>query len=200
MATRQNYTVIRSVIIDGLLQRSKEKIPQFHLRAFVIASGALDVFLYTRFLALFAPLPWQPPHSDLRTDKMAAHLTNTVMESQEGRTRASVRILDELVGCHVLGHDASPTVLFTADDILDITHQMQSILSSCSGQPCSLSRKPNLVLSNHHSPSASHYQTPLSCMRLTFCFPTLHIYRHRLHSIVSTRCRYWISTRNELQK
>ncbi|KAI0079605.1 TTL-domain-containing protein [Panus rudis PR-1116 ss-1] len=77
---------------------------KFHLRAYCIASGALSLYLYTRILALFSAVPYTPPDADVLHEagvaNLAAHLTNTSLQSERGE--AGVRLLNELIGCHVL--------------------------------------------------------------------------------------------------
>ncbi|KAL7285240.1 hypothetical protein ACG7TL_000334 [Trametes sanguinea] len=82
---------------------------KFHLRVYCVASGAIKVYVYDRILALFSAVPYSPPSAqrqgaeDCKLD-LAAHLTNTSLQTERGE--AGVRLLDELVGCHVL---SSPT-------------------------------------------------------------------------------------------
>ncbi|OSD03531.1 hypothetical protein PYCCODRAFT_1365587 [Trametes coccinea BRFM310] len=82
---------------------------KFHLRVYCVASGAIKVYVYDRILALFSAVPYGPPSAqrqgaeDCKLD-LAAHLTNTSLQTERGE--AGVRLLDELVGCHVL---SSPT-------------------------------------------------------------------------------------------
>ena len=59
--------------------------------------------MYERILALFSAVPYSPPakqDSDGAEMDLAAHLTNTSLQTERGE--AGVRLLDELVGCHVL--------------------------------------------------------------------------------------------------
>ncbi|TFY55410.1 hypothetical protein EVJ58_g8267 [Rhodofomes roseus] len=80
---------------------------KFHLRVYCVASGALTVYMYTRMLALFSAVPYTAPGSasekstaDYVNEDLAAHLTNTSLQTDRGE--AGVRLLDELIGCHVL--------------------------------------------------------------------------------------------------
>jgi len=63
--------------------------------------------MYTRILSLFSAVPYSSPvasddksTSDTINDNLAAHLTNTSLQTERGE--AGVRLLDELIGCHVL--------------------------------------------------------------------------------------------------
>ncbi len=63
-----------------------------------MASGALEVFFYTRILALFASRPWHPPGAEgiSEDDFLAAHLTNTSLHSDFGHKDDFVHLLSEL--------------------------------------------------------------------------------------------------------
>lgn len=73
-----------------------------------MASGAIKVYVYERILALFSAVPYAPPSNsaDSRASDLAAHLTNTSLQIERGE--AGVRLLDELVGCHVLSAAPAP--------------------------------------------------------------------------------------------
>ncbi|KAI0374272.1 tubulin-tyrosine ligase [Pilatotrama ljubarskyi] len=82
---------------------------KFHLRVYCVASGAIKLYVYDRILALFSAVPYTPPSQQGRNDDtdeldLAAHLTNTSLQTDRGE--AGVRLLDELVGCHVLSSPA----------------------------------------------------------------------------------------------
>lgn len=67
------------------------QLRKFHIRTYVLASGALQVFVYKPMLALFAARPYSPPwESDFeseeeREDAMRAHLTNTCLQDTGDR-------------------------------------------------------------------------------------------------------------------
>ncbi|KAH9898504.1 hypothetical protein C8Q73DRAFT_788681 [Cubamyces lactineus] len=76
---------------------------KFHLRVYCVASGAIKVYVYDRILALFSAVPYAAPsRSEDNSSEidLSAHLTNTSLQTDRGE--AGVRLLDELVGCHVL--------------------------------------------------------------------------------------------------
>ncbi|KAI0824268.1 tubulin-tyrosine ligase [Trametes gibbosa] len=78
---------------------------KFHLRVYCVASGAIKVYVYDRILALFSAVPYVTPSKqdhDRKTGQLdlAPHLTNTSLQTERGE--AGVRLLDELVGTHVL--------------------------------------------------------------------------------------------------
>ncbi|EMD41782.1 hypothetical protein CERSUDRAFT_147092 [Gelatoporia subvermispora B] len=80
---------------------------KFHLRVYCVASGALTIYMYTRMLALFSGTPYVAPTAgeegtenvDVNAD-LAGYLTNTSQQKEHGE--ASVRLFDELIGCHIL--------------------------------------------------------------------------------------------------
>ncbi|KAL1656569.1 hypothetical protein SLS61_001035 [Didymella pomorum] len=67
------------------------QLRKFHIRTYVLASGALQVFVYKPMLALFAARPYSPPwesdfeSEDQREDAMRAHLTNTCLQESGDR-------------------------------------------------------------------------------------------------------------------
>lgn len=98
------------------------------------------MYLYARILALFSAVPYHPPSFDNDQDApgptngvidLSAHLTNTSLQTERGE--AGVRLLDELVGCHILKpSDKGPSISnaqFTPQDIEDIKAQMREILA-----------------------------------------------------------------------
>ncbi|TFY81546.1 hypothetical protein EWM64_g2472 [Hericium alpestre] len=106
---------------------------KFHLRAYCVASGALKVYLYTRILALFSSLPFKLPASEDAKDanpNLARHLTNTSLQTHRGEE--GVRLLDELVGCHILSDSqakAGLRPLFTSEDVATIQDQIAEVLA-----------------------------------------------------------------------
>ncbi len=54
---------------------------KFHLRSYVLAVGALQVYLYGEMLALFAPLPYAPPSASPSSFDPRVHLTNTCLHT-----------------------------------------------------------------------------------------------------------------------
>ncbi|KAH9944474.1 tubulin-tyrosine ligase [Epithele typhae] len=102
---------------------------KFHLRVYCIASGAIKVYMYDRILALFSAVPYKE------------------------RGEAGVRLLDELVGCHVLSAPQQPRKrhamgkmmdpserhnprlqvsgppVFSQDDVADLKAQISDLLA-----------------------------------------------------------------------
>lgn len=96
-----------------------------------MASGALTLYLYDRILALFSAEQYVHPTANLEDGApidLAPHLTNTSLQTHRGEE--GVRLLDELVGCHILsdGH-AGSLLKFTKDDIKAIQDQMTDVLA-----------------------------------------------------------------------
>ncbi|KAI0307869.1 tubulin-tyrosine ligase family-domain-containing protein [Multifurca ochricompacta] len=102
---------------------------KFHLRAYCVASGDLTVYLYTRILALFSSKPYSPPAAaaDGVID-LLPHLTNSSLHTHKGEE--CVRLLDELVGCHVLSGEASASEsTLTLSHLADIQDQIANSLA-----------------------------------------------------------------------
>lgn len=108
-------------------------ISQFHLRAYCVSSGALTLYLNSRILALFSAVPYSTPalkeNSEGEADStidLAPHFTNTSLQTHRGED--GVRLLDELVGCHILSGGDKDLEL-TAADVGCIIDQMAEILA-----------------------------------------------------------------------
>ncbi|RYO42811.1 hypothetical protein AA0111_g686 [Alternaria arborescens] len=68
---------------------SPETLRKFHIRTYVLATGALQVYVYRPMLALFAARPYVPPWDaalqENREEAMKAHLTNTCLQDSGDR-------------------------------------------------------------------------------------------------------------------
>ena len=68
---------------------SPEVFRKFHIRTYVVAVGALQVYVYRPMLALFAARPYVPPGDpslhENRDEAMKAHLTNTCLQDSGDR-------------------------------------------------------------------------------------------------------------------
>ncbi|KAL6151927.1 hypothetical protein ACJQWK_04635 [Exserohilum turcicum] len=68
---------------------SPESLRKFHIRTYVLATGALKVHVYRPMLALFAAKPYIPPWDSAlqsnRDEAMRAHLTNTCLQDTGDR-------------------------------------------------------------------------------------------------------------------
>lgn len=98
---------------------------KFHLRVYCVASGALKVYLYTRILALFSSVPFALPETDDSNPSLTPHLTNTSLQTDRGE--ASVRLLDELVGCQILSPGWGRKL--TEEDVNDLVEKIGEIIS-----------------------------------------------------------------------
>ncbi|PFH54622.1 hypothetical protein AMATHDRAFT_185316 [Amanita thiersii Skay4041] len=122
-ATESTYETQSSL---GNLQGRK-----FHLRAYCVARGALEVYLYDRILALFSAVPFQMPDTEVSNTTssidLTPHLTNTSLQTHRGDE--GVRLLEELIGCRILSSERKNNyVFFTESDVESIMNQMCSIL------------------------------------------------------------------------
>ncbi|KAK5044826.1 hypothetical protein LTR84_010364 [Exophiala bonariae] len=70
------------LLLDAYGQR------KFHIRTYVLAVGALKVYVYREMLALFAALPYQPPSKaeDIDLLDLSQHLTNTCFQDESTKS------------------------------------------------------------------------------------------------------------------
>lgn len=75
---------------------------KFHIRTYVLAVGALKVYVYRPMLALFAANTYAPPWTN---DDLAGHLTNTCLQdgTREGSVRAFWDLEDQVASLESLG-------------------------------------------------------------------------------------------------
>lgn len=97
-----------------------------------MASGALQIYLYDRVLALFCLTPYKTPvivetAGELFPKNLEAHLTNTSLQTYRGEE--SVRLFDELIGCQILNENALVLDSFTKIDHENIIQQMKHIVA-----------------------------------------------------------------------
>jgi hypothetical protein len=78
---------------------SPSPLRKFHIRSYVLATGALQVYVYRHMLALFAARPYVPPWDAVlqedREEAMRAHLTNTCLQ-ESGDREGSVGLFWDL--------------------------------------------------------------------------------------------------------
>ncbi|KAG0142422.1 hypothetical protein CROQUDRAFT_725134, partial [Cronartium quercuum f. sp. fusiforme G11] len=97
IASRMRHWVIQRYISNPLLvgpsDMALSKRRKHHLRVYVLAVGALSVYVYKDILALFAAKPYSsPPNVEL-----ASHLTNTCLQYQApSGSGTNVRLLANL--------------------------------------------------------------------------------------------------------
>jgi tubulin--tyrosine ligase len=107
-------------------------LQQFHLRAYCVSSGVLSLYLYSRILALFSAVPYVTPvaRDDHSPVDLTPHLTNTSLHTHRGE--AGVRLLDELVGCHIFSNPAenpNNKLMLMAIDVETLVDQIVNILA-----------------------------------------------------------------------
>ena len=78
MASQLRHFVVQDYISRPLLLKSVRPGRKFHIRAYVVAFGAIKVWLWSEMLALFAGETYAPPSS---RSEMGAHLTNTCLQN-----------------------------------------------------------------------------------------------------------------------
>ncbi|KAL5120712.1 hypothetical protein ACEQ8H_001461 [Pleosporales sp. CAS-2024a] len=95
MTSQLRHFIAQPYIHPPLLLRPPKAPPsdssqrKFHIRTYVVATGALKVYVYRHMLALFAARPYVPPWHDVlqsdRAEAMRAHLTNTCLQESGDR-------------------------------------------------------------------------------------------------------------------
>ncbi|KIW93920.1 5'/3'-nucleotidase SurE [Cladophialophora bantiana CBS 173.52] len=101
--TSQLRHFIAQPYIDPPLLLESYGYRKFHIRAYVLAVGALKVYVYKEMLALFAAKAYQPPASTTGPDTLdlAQHLTNTCFQDEATKSAAVHRFWDlESTGMH----------------------------------------------------------------------------------------------------
>ncbi|KAH7883734.1 tubulin-tyrosine ligase family-domain-containing protein [Phlebopus sp. FC_14] len=124
------YEISRSAHLEGDASRVLQGY-KFHLRSYVVTSGAIAVYMYEHILALFSAEAYREPSTLFATSdiSLGPHLTNTSLQTRRGEE--GVRLLDELIGCHILscGEKLDHDSVLRASDILAIKKQMAVALS-----------------------------------------------------------------------
>ncbi|KAJ3516777.1 hypothetical protein NLJ89_g899 [Agrocybe chaxingu] len=100
---------------------------KFHFRAYCVAAGALQLYLYNRVLALFSSVPYETLSINTSGEllDLRAHLTNTSLQAEHGES--NVRLLTELKSCHILSGEGDN--IFTLSNIEKLLSQMSEVLS-----------------------------------------------------------------------
>ena len=92
MISQLRHFIAQPYIHPPLLLNSKGN-RKFHIRVYVVAVGALKVFVFREMLALFAAKPYLTPLQDPDDDAMdlARHLTNTCFQNESTRNSSVYR-------------------------------------------------------------------------------------------------------------
>jgi Tubulin-tyrosine ligase family len=164
---------------------------QFHIRVYCVASGDLTVYLYTRMLALFSSKPFAlPSPAPGDTIDLAPHLTNSSLQTTHRGEEEGVRLLDELVGCHILSRGvpdlpgSDPDSTLTSDHLASIQDQIADALAETF--TAALQSPIHFQVRSFRMDAIniltwepySHCLTPLNSMELTFSSNTSHRLNH----------------------
>lgn len=129
---QKNYMDIRSThFVFSFRSTCSSPFSQFHLRAYCVSAGAIQLYLCNHILALFSGVPYATPVAKRTLDgqpvqvDLKPHLTNTSL--QPNHSENTVRLLDELVGCHILSGVGNKKLL--PEDVVEIVRQMTFILA-----------------------------------------------------------------------
>ena len=95
------HFIVQEYLINPLLLPSMDN-KKFHIRCYITCKGDLEVFVYNRMLALFAPTPYKDitemshfDPTDLKTLK--SHLTNTCLQSKFEKAKLAVMEFNNLI-------------------------------------------------------------------------------------------------------
>jgi tubulin---tyrosine ligase len=101
---------------------------KFHLRAYCVAEGALNIYLFPKMLALFSSIPYSRPSLQEGTDEttidLRAHLTNSALQTALGEE--NVRLLTELIGSTILSGPERRK--FTEEDVARLIDQVALVV------------------------------------------------------------------------
>lgn len=98
VVSQLRHFIVQEYLASPLLLPSMQG-RKFHIRCYVTCKGDLEVYVYDRMLALFAPSSFKElSESYNATDPrdLACHLTNTCLQEEESSKENSVRELDAL--------------------------------------------------------------------------------------------------------
>lgn len=95
MTSQLRHFLVQPYIDPPLLLESFQR-RKFHIRCYVLAVGALKVFVYEEMLALFAAQPYQSPQSTESAGEidLSQHLTNTCFQDVSTKQSAVFRFWD----------------------------------------------------------------------------------------------------------
>ena len=84
MTSQLRHFIAQPYIDEPLLLGSYDN-KKFHLRVYVLAVGALKVYVYSEMLALFAAKSYSPPTHETDEVDLSQHLTNTCFQDEATR-------------------------------------------------------------------------------------------------------------------
>ncbi|CAB4256637.1 similar to Saccharomyces cerevisiae YBR094W PBY1 Putative tubulin tyrosine ligase associated with P-bodies [Maudiozyma barnettii] len=94
------HFIVQEYLTTPLLLPSMDN-KKFHIRCYITCKGDLEVFVYNRMLALFAPTKYNDVTKETEFDptdlkKLQSHLTNTCLQSKNETKELSVMEFDNL--------------------------------------------------------------------------------------------------------
>lgn len=120
VASQLRHFIVQEYVEKPLLLPSMQN-RKFHIRCYVTCRGDLQVFVYQRMLALFAPSPFVAPGAEYTAtdiDQLSCHLTNTCIQTTEDAKQNAVREFDNLAD---LSEDDKNKI---KEQIRDITREL----------------------------------------------------------------------------
>ena len=115
--------VCQRYIQDPLLLQPESR--KFHIRTYALAVGSLEVHVFRRMLALFAPKRYQSPWESASS---SIHLTNTSLQGSS-IANGSIRVFEDLEDDGRIGQDWKNSVF---SQIRDITSDAFGAAAQCS--------------------------------------------------------------------
>ena len=91
IANQLRHFVVQEYVPNPLLLSTIRPGRKFHLRAYVVAFGAIKVFVWSEILSLFAAQPYSPPSESADMD---GHLTNTCLQAEDDKNNNVLRFWD----------------------------------------------------------------------------------------------------------
>jgi tubulin---tyrosine ligase len=101
IASQLRHFVVQEYVSNPLLLNSVPPRRKFHVRAYVVAFGAIKVWVWSEMLALFASKEYVSPSGQ---DEMEAHLTNTCLQDDLDKGENVLRFWDIGLDGSILEH------------------------------------------------------------------------------------------------
>ena len=120
VASQLRHFVVQEYISPPLLLENTRK---FHIRAYVVAFGALKVWVWSEMLALFAGMTYLPP--SFAHDERERHLTNTCLQKGLVTTDSVLRFWSLSLPNEVLEHIYSQIRQITGEIFLAAAETQQ---------------------------------------------------------------------------
>ena len=130
MTSHLRHFIVQPYIDPPLLLPSYDN-RKFHIRSYVLAVGALKVFVYKEMLALFAAKPYEAPNQQNEAPKidLSKHLTNTCFqdESTKGSSVHRFWSLNEPTQCEGWQEDVFAQICRVTGEVFEAAAREQMV-------------------------------------------------------------------------